>query len=127
MKRNQLDLSWCSLLNEKGDYEMLEDYVKSFRNLYSLNNPCRLVVMNDGDLDELFDDSNIKIIKMIEEGIVKYGDNDEILNKEEGELVGYIILEQENVRYVMDVLAADSGCQLNDGFDFELLNEYKGD
>lgn len=127
LKRNQLDLSWCSLLNEKGDYEMLEDHVKAFRDLYSLNNPCRLVMMNDSDLDELFVDSNIKAIKIIEEGIVKYGDNDEILNKEEGEIVGYVILEQEGMQFVMDVLAADNECQLNDGFDFESLNKYKGE
>ena len=35
------------------------------------------------------------------------------------ELVYNLLLKQ--------VLAADSGCQLNDGFDFESLNEYKGD
>lgn len=126
MKRNQLDLSWCSLLKEKGCYDMLEDYVKAFRDLYNLINPFRLVMMNDNDLDELFTDSNIKIIKTIEEDTIEYGDNDEILNKEEGDIVGYIILEQENIRFVMDVLVADSGCQLNDGYDFESLNEYHG-
>lgn len=117
MNNNQLDLErylacgW--LLSE-------EDYLYAFRTLYDLNNPTDLVIMLDDGLNTLFKDSDIKMINIFERDVIR-NDEGEIINQEDGERIGYIVLEQNGKRYYMRTCVADNGCMLSDGCNFETL------
>lgn len=117
MNNNQLDLERYIT------YEWIlqrEDYLNAFRILYDLNNPTYSVIMLDDNLDTLFNDSKIKIIDVLERDVLK-DDDGRIINKEVGHYIGYVVLEQNEKRYYMRTCAADNGCMLSDGCDFETL------
>lgn len=117
MNNNQLDLeryTTCGWNLQK------EDYLNAFRVLYDLNSPMDSVIMLDDNLDTLFKDSDIKIIDVFEHDVLK-DDEGEIINQEIGDLIGYIVLEQNKKRYFMCTYVANNGCMLSDGCDFETL------
>lgn len=127
LNKNQLDLEECiSFYSTDNLYgtDNLYAYISAFQLLYNLDNPCGLLIMLDSDLEELFIDSNIEY-EIVFDKDIKYGDDKEIINIEEGEIIGQMILTQENKRYVLDAYVGDNGCILSDGYDFFTIKYYE--
>lgn len=120
VNRNQLDLEYYLELDEINYYNF-RDYLGAFVELYTLNNPEEMVIMCNHDLDELLIDSGIEETLLHYFRTVEYGDNYEILDREEGDVLGQAYLEQDNQKYIVDVVVCYSGYKLYEGYDFKTL------
>lgn len=120
VNRNQLDLEYYLELDEINYYNF-RDYLDAFVELYALNNPDGMVIMCNHDLDELLIDSGIEETLLHYFRTVEYGDDYEILDRNEGDILGQAYLEQDGRKYIVDVVVCYSGCKLYEGYDFKTL------
>lgn len=77
--------------------------------------------MCNHDLDELLIDSGIEETLLHYFRTVEYGDDYEILDRNEGDVLGQAYLEQDNQKYIVDVVVSYSGYKLYEGYDFKTL------
>lgn len=117
---NGIDLCKCLILKKEGFTEQFKYYVEYFKDKYNLNNPCGLVMMMDTDLETLLIDSGIEF-QTVYSTDVEYDADNEIQNREEGDVIGYIKLFQDNLKFVLDIVVADNGCIMDEGYDFDSL------
>lgn len=120
VNRNQLDLEYYLELDEINYYNF-RDYLGAFVELYALNNPDGMVIMCNHDLDELLIDSGIEETLLHYFRTVEYGDDYEILDRNEGDILGQAYLEQDDQKYIVDVVVCYSGYKLYEGYDFKTL------
>lgn len=130
MKRNQLDLKEIAYLKERCEFYKIEEIFDAFEKLYSLNVCCtidnRYVIDFDSDFDELCYDSNINVFIRYSIDVERDRDTCSIINADEGDIIGFADLVQEDKFYRFDIYAYYNGVILTDTIDLASIRKRQG-